>query len=91
MLGIQSNDICYSALGGTNGLFSTDGMVHEVLEPELVRKAFDFNIVKRENFDVQGRLIPGQWHLEKDTDGSIIPSMSVGDRFEPIQHHMVFE
>ena len=91
MIGLQSNDICYSALGRAYGPFSTDGAVHEVLEPEQVRNAFDFNIVKRENFDVQGRLIPGQWHLEKDTDGSIIPSMSVGDRFEPIQHHMVFE
>lgn len=91
MLGIQSNDICYSALGGAERLFSTDGEVRQVLEPELARKAFDFNIVKRENFDAHGRLIPGQWHLEKDSDGSIIPSMSVGDRFEPIQHHMVFE
>ena len=91
MIGIQPNDICYSSVGGGGGAFSSDGIVHHDLTPELARSAFDFNIVKRENFDRQGRLVPGQWHLEKESDGSIIPSMSVGDRFEPIQHHMVFD
>lgn len=91
MIGLQSNDICYSVLQGGNMTFSTDGVTRQSIDPELARTAFDFNIVKRENFDVQGRLIPGQWHLEKENDGSIIPSMSVGDRFEPIQHSTVFD
>ena len=60
MIGLQSNDICYSVLRGGNMTFSTDGVTRQSIDPELARTAFDFNIVKRENFDVQGRLIPGQ-------------------------------
>jgi len=91
MIAVRENDICYSTIKGGPNIFNTDGETRDSISIDEARKAFAFNIVKRENFDVQGRLIPGQWHLEKDTDGSIIPSVSVGDRYTPIQHLDAFE
>lgn len=96
MLALQASDVCYASLWGNgafsiNGAFSTDGIQYDEITPAMVREVFDFNIVKRENFDVNGRLVPGQWHLEREADNAIIPSASVGVRFEPIQHWTVLE
>lgn len=86
MIAIQENDICYStALNGHNP-FNTDGVERTTLDPDFARKAFDFRILKKQSYDREGRAIPKNYHLVKDTDNSFIPSNGIGELFTPIQH-----
>ena len=91
MTAITPNDICYSTARDGDNPFNTDGQRRTELPADLARSAFDFNILKKPNFDERGRQIPWQFHLEKNTDGSLIPSTSVGAKFTPIQHLDVFD
>lgn len=63
----------------------------EAITAEEGREVFNFNILKCGNFTADGREIKGQYHLERDTDREIIPSASLGEQFNPVQHHTVYD
>lgn len=91
MIAIQDNDICYStALNGHNP-FNTDRVERTELDPEFARKALDFKIVKKQSYDRDGRPIPKNYHLVKDSDNSFIPSNGIGELFTPVQHLDVYD
>lgn len=71
--------------------FNSDGIEREFLDPMEVRTALDFNIVKKHSYDVDGRQIPGQYHLVREDTNTFIPSTGVGEKFEPVQHYDVFD
>lgn len=91
MLGIQKNDVCYSTANGGRNPFNTDGVPRTTLDPAFARSALDFHIVKRQSYDREGRAIPKNFHLVKDTDNSFIPSNGIGEQFTPIHHIDVYD
>lgn len=96
MKAIQSNDKCMSTVVTGNRMFNTDGVKRDHITIEEGAECFNFEIHKKENFaynPVTGeiRKIPGQYHLERSTDGSFIPSASIGDQFVPVQHKAIYE
>lgn len=91
MLGIQANDICYSTANGGHNPFNTDGVARTTLDPEFARQALNFRIEKRQSYDRNGRPIPKNYHLVKDSDNSFIPSNGIGEQFVPIQHLDVYD
>lgn len=90
MIAITENDKCFSTKGLAR-IFNTDGVEREHLDPIEVRSAFDFNIVKKPSFDVEGRPIPGHFHLVRDDNNSFIPSAGIGTKFAPVQHFDVYD
>lgn len=95
MIAIKPNDTCYStnfkSWGGSPNPFNTDGVERTTLDIDLARSALDFEILKKPNYDAEGRKIPKQNHLVRSDDNSIIESISVGDQFVPIQHRDIFD
>lgn len=91
MIAIRKNDVCFSTANGGANPFNLDRVHRTELPVELARTALDFDILKRPNYDAEGRPIPGQYHLVKSSDESFIPSLAVGERFTPINHKDVFE
>ncbi|MCQ2300722.1 MAG: DUF945 domain-containing protein [Bacteroidales bacterium] len=82
MKALTETDLCFS----TNRIFNSDGIKRDFVDPSEARRAFEFEIVRKQSFDESGRPIPGQYHLRKSTDDSFIPSVGVGGRFTPVQH-----
>lgn len=91
MIAIQKNDICYSTALKGRSPFNTDGVSRDHLDPEFARGALDFTILKRQSYDHEGRPIPKNYHLVKDTDNSFIPSNGIGEQFTPIQHRDIYD
>ena len=91
MIAIQENDVCYSIANNGHNPFNTDRVERTELPLELARSALDFEIQKIASYDVNGRRIPGHYHLIKSTDKSFIPCVSVGEQFVPIQHIDFFD
>lgn len=91
MKALQKNDICYSTVATWNKMFNTDGKERNTLSVEEARSAIDFKIIKEQSYDRSGRPIPKHFHLERDTDHEIIPSVGLGDKFVPVQHIDVFD
>ena len=91
MKAIMQNDICYSTALGGNNPFNTDRKPRTELTPEEARTALDFHILKKKSYDEEGRVIPGHYHLVKDSDNTFIPSAAIGEKFTPIQHVEVFD
>ena len=91
MIAIQENDVCYSIANNGHNPFNTDRVERTELPVELARSALDFEIQKIPSYDVNGRRIPGHYHLIKSTDKSFIPCVSVGEQFVPIQHIDFFD
>ena len=95
MKAVQPNDVCFSINTG-NRYFNTDGKSRDSISIEEGATAFNFEIHKKANFaydPVTGnvRQIPGQFHLERSTDGAFIPSASVGEQFVPVQHSAIYD
>ena len=95
MKAIQANDRCIATQTG-NRMFNTDGVSRDTISVEEGRECFNFTILKKENFaydPITGnvRKIPGQFHLERDTDGAFIPSASIGEQFVPVQHKSIYD
>ena len=91
MIAVKANDKCFStALDGRNP-FNTDGIRRTELSIDEARSALDFNIIKKQSYDREGRAIPDNYHLVRDDDNAFIPAYSVGSRFTPVQHIDVFE
>lgn len=90
MIAMTTNDKCYSTKGLAR-IFNTDGIEREELDPAEVRSALDFNIVKKPSYDADGRQIPGHFHLVREDNNMFIPSASIGNKFEPVQHLSVFD
>lgn len=96
MKAIQANDRCLSTNTTGNRMFNTDGVSRDHITIEEGAETFNFEIHKKANYaydPVTGdvRQIPGQFHLERSTDGAFIPSMSVGAQFVPVQHKDIYE
>lgn len=91
MIAIQPNDICYSTANGGHNPFNTDMVPRTELDPAFARRALDFHIIKKQSYDRDGRPIPKNYHLVKDTDNSFIPSNGIGEKFTPIQHLDVYD
>lgn len=96
MIGLMKNDTCYSTTEGWDGTaagnpFNTDGVERDTLDVDLARSALDFDIVKKQSYDSEGRKIPKQFHLVRSDDNEFIPSVSIGEQFTPIQHREVFD
>lgn len=96
MKAIQANDKCLSTNVTGNHRFNTDGVTRDHITIEEGANCFNFEIHKKENFaynPVTGevRKIPGQYHLERSTDGAFIPSASIGEQFVPVQHKAIYE
>lgn len=90
MIAITANDMCF-ATKGVAKCFNTDNVERETLDPMEVRKALDFNIIKKPSFDVEGRQIPGHYHLVREDNNAFIPSAGIGTKFKPVQHLDVFD
>ena len=90
MIAMTANDKCF-ATKGLAKVFNTDGVERTTLEPSEVRTALDFDIVKRPSFDIDGRQIPGQFHLVRSDNNLFIPSVGVGERYTPVNHYEVFD
>ena len=88
MKALTANDTCYST---SSLFFASDGVLRPSLDIDEVRSALDFNIEKRPSYDETGRVIPGHFHLRRDTDNAIIPCPAVGQKFTPVQHLSVFD
>ena len=96
MKAIQANDKCMSTNVTGNHRFNTDGIARDHITIEEGAECFNFEIHKKENFAYDAltgeiRKIPGQYHLERSTDGAFIPSSSVGEQFVPVQHKAIYE
>lgn len=96
MKAIQANDKCLSINTSGNKMFNTDGVVRDHITIEEGRETFNFEIQKKMNYaydPVTGniRVVPGQYHLERSTDGAFIPSASIGDQFVPVQHSAIYD
>lgn len=87
---MTGNDKCF-ATKGVASVFNTDGIEREILDPSEVRSALDFTIVKKPSYDVDGRQIPGHYHLVREDNNLIIPSAGIGTKFTPVQHVEVFD
>lgn len=90
MIAMTTTDKCF-ATKGVAKVFNTDNVEREVLDIDEVKTAFDFDIVKKPSYDVDGRQIPDQFHLVRTDNNGFIPSVGVGNRFEPVQHKDVFD
>lgn len=90
MIAMTQNDKSF-AIKGVNGTFNSDGVERDFLDPVEVRSALDFNIIKKPSYDVDGRPIPGHFHLVRDDNKAIIPSAGIGSKFNPVQHKDVFD
>ena len=90
MIAMTANDKCF-ATKGLAKVFNTDGVARDTLDPMEVRSALDFNIVKKPSYDVDGRQIPGHFHLVREDNNVFIPSAGIGTKFEPVQHLDVFD
>ena len=90
MIAMTANDTCF-ATKGLAKIFNTDGVERTTLDPAEVRSALDFDIVKRPSFDIDGRQIPGHFHLVRSDNNLIIPSVGVGERYTPVNHYEVFD
>jgi len=92
MIAMQATDKCYSTIkGGLAGVFNTDGVQRDYLDPVEVRSALDFEIVKKPSFDEMGRRIPGHYHLVRSDNNAIIPSAGIGEKFTPVNHFSVYD
>lgn len=92
MIGIQKNDVSFSTIKGKlAGVFNTDGVPRDTIDPYEARKAFDFTIEKMESFDATGRQIPGHYHLVRNDTMDFIPSGGIGQKFVPVQHISVYD
>lgn len=92
MLGITREDRLFSTIGGRfAAVFNTDGRPRTEIVPSEARKALDFDIIKKQNFDETGRRIPGQFHLVRSDTNSIIPTGGIGKKFVPVQHYKIFD
>lgn len=96
MIGILENDTCYSTVRGWDGTaagnpFNTDGLARNELDIDLARSALDFEIIKKQSYDSEGRAIPKHFHLVRSDDNAFIPSNAIGEQFVPIQHKDVFD
>ena len=90
MIAMTKNDKCF-ATTSVASCFNTDGVSRTVLDPTLVRTALDFTIGKRPSYDVDGRPVPGHYHLIREDSNDFIPSAGIGEKFEPVQHMDVFD
>lgn len=91
MKAMMSNDKCYCTVNKGHNPFNSDGETREKLSYEEGRTAINFNIRKTPIYTADGREVPHLFCLTKDTDNSFVQSRGVGDVFEPIQHHEVFD
>lgn len=90
--GILANDTCYSTIKHKVGnAFNTDHEERDTIDLDLARKAFDFEILKKQSCTEDGRPLPKNWHLRRSDDDSIIPTRGLGDEFQPIQHMQLFD
>lgn len=90
MIAITENDKCFATKNVAKAL-NTDGIERDSLDPVEVRTALDFNIVKRPSYDFDGRPIPGHYHLVREDNNSFIPSVGVGEKYQPVQHYEIFD
>lgn len=90
MKAITTNDRCFATTECAESL-NTDGKEREELDIAEVREALNFNIVKKQSYDADGRKIPGQFHLVREDTNHFIPSVGVGERFAPVQHLSIFD
>ena len=90
MIAITANDRCF-ATKGIAKVFNTDGVERIHLDPAEVRSALDFNIIKKPSYDIDGRQIPGHFHLVREDNNLFIPSAGIGTKFNPVQHLDVFD
>lgn len=72
-------------------MFNTDAPKRSVLDPAEVRTAFDFQILKKQSYDENGRKIPGHFHIVRSDTQDFIPSTGLGKKFVPIQHVDIFD
>lgn len=68
-----------------------DGRRRKELNPDEVRTAFDFQILKKQSYDELGRKIPGHFHIVRSDNNEFIPSSGLGKKFVPIQHGDIFD
>lgn len=90
MIAITKDDRCF-ATKGVASCFNTDGKERDNLDPIEVRSALDFSIVKKPSYDVDGRQIPGHFHLIREDNNLFIPSTGIGTKYKPVQHIDVFD
>ena len=92
MIALTRTDKCYSTISGSLArVFNTDGKRRSVLNPDEVRTAFDFQILKKQSYDENRRKIPGHFHIVRSDNGEFIPSSGLGKKFVPIQHKDIFD
>lgn len=90
MIAITANDKCFATKTVASS-FNTDGVERDTLDPVEVRTALDFTIGKRPSYDFDGRPIPGHYHLIREDNNAFIPSVGVGEKFQPVQHYEIFD
>lgn len=92
MIALTRTDKCYSTISGSLGhTFNTDGLRRDTLNVDEAATAFDFQILKKQSFDENGRKIPGHFHVIRSDNGDFIPSSGLGKKFVPIQHKDIFD
>lgn len=91
MIALQRTDKIFSTIKGPlSRVFNSDRKPRTFIDAAEARTAFDFDIVKRQSYDVDGRKIPGHFHIVRSDNNDIIPSSGLGKKFVPIQHHDIF-
>lgn len=98
MIARMANDRCFSTTpgwgqdkSGVGNPFNFDGVERDVIDADLARSAFDFEIIKKPSYDAEGRRIPRQYHLVRSDDNEFIPSGAIGEKFTAVQHRDVLE
>jgi len=92
MIALQRTDKIFSTIKGPLArVFNSDRKTRSAIDPVLARTAFDFDIEKRQSYDIDGRKIPGHFHIVRSDTNDIIPSAGLGKKFVPIQHYDIFD
>ena len=92
MIALQRTDKIFSTIKGPLArVFNSDRKTRSAIDPVLARTAFDFDIEKRQSYDIDGRKIPGHFHIVRSDTNDIIPSSGLGKKFVPIQHYDIFD
>lgn len=92
MIALQKSDTCFSTIAGRySSIFNTDGEARTHLDADECRRAFAFDIIKKQSYDEVGRKIPGHYHLVREDTNDIIPSTGIGEKFTPVQHMSIYD
>lgn len=90
MKALTEYDKCY-AVKDVARIFNPADSEREFIAPEEGKTLLDFKIIKKPSYDEEGRKIPGHYHLVREDNNLIIPSIGIGERFTPVNHSDVYE